>query len=325
MLRKALLLSCLLGLLLAAPASAATIRMDLNAIYPESNFHSQGAIEFAKKVETATNGGVVITVHAGGALGFKGPELLRSVKDAAVPMSDILMGVVGGSEEIFGISSMPRVATTYEEARKFYDIARPAYEKACERWNQKLLYAAPWPPSGIFAKRAMNTPDDLRGLKIRTYDRNGALFLEAAGSHPMSLPWGEVYSALQTGLADSVLTSAVSGKDGKFWEVLSDFAEIGYAFPLNMVTINLDWWKALSKEQQDAMLAVAAEVEASQWQVSADQNAEAIAAVKAGGITVQTPPAAVQERLDEIARKMLDDFLATAKPETKAVFEAYLK
>lgn len=325
MLKKFFVLSCLALLLTAAQAGAAPVKMDCNAIYPAGNFHSQGAVNFAEKVKAATNGEVVITVHAGGALGFKGPELLKAVKDATVPMTDVLMGVVAGSEEIFGISSMPRVATSYADAKKFYALAKPAYDKALARWNQKLLYAAPWPPSGLFTKKPINTPDDLKGLKVRTYDKNGATFLENAGAHPMSLPWGEVYSALQTGLADSVLTSAVSGKDVKAWEVLSDFSDIAYAYPLNMLVINLDYWKSLTKPQQDAMLKAAAETEAEQWKVSETSNKEALDAVKAGGIKISTPPAAVQAKLDEIAKKMMDEFLKTAKPETKAVIDAFMK
>lgn len=320
--------SIVVGLVMAVgalPALAGPVTMDCNAIYPASNFHTQGAERFAAKVREATKGEVVITVHPGGALGFKGPELLKAVKDGTVPMSDILMGVVAGSEEIFGISSMPRLATSYAAAKRFYDLARPAYEAALARWNQKLLYAAPWPPSGIFSKRPIQTAADLKGLKIRTYDKNGATFLERLGAHPMSLPWGEVYSALQTGLADSVLTSAVSGKDGKFWEVLGHFAPIAYAYPLNMLVINLDYWKALSPEQQQAMLRVAAEVEAEQWRVSETSNAEALAAVTSGGIAVTEPSAELAAKLDEVARAMLAEFLATAKPETKAVLDAFGK
>ena len=56
-----------------------------------------------------------------------------------------------------------------------------------------------------------------------------------------------VYSSLRTGMIDSVLTSAESTKNGKFWEVLGAFKPINYAFPLNMVTINNDYWKSLNK------------------------------------------------------------------------------
>ncbi|WP_461209112.1 TRAP transporter substrate-binding protein [Desulfocurvus sp. DL9XJH121] len=309
----------------AIPAlSADTVKMDCNAIYGASNFHSQGAVLFADTVNKYTDGSVTIAVHPGGSLGFKGPELLKAVKDGVLPMSDILMGVVAGSEQIFGLSSMPLVVDSYDEARKFYDAAKPYYEKACAKWNQKLLYAAPWPPSGLITKQPVNTIDDLKGLKIRTYDKNGATFLSMAGASPMSLPWGELYSALQTGLADSVLTSAVSGKDGKMWEVLGSFTKIYYAHPLNMLVVNLDYWKALSKDQQAAMLKAAAEVEQHQWQASMDSNNESLKALKDNGMAIADGSPELMKALKANAGKMLDEFKAGAKKNTKAALDAYL-
>lgn len=202
------------------------IKLDLNAVYGSTSFHTQGAIEFAKLVDQYSQGSVKITVHPGGALGFKGQELLKIVKDGQVPMSDILMGVVAGSSHVFGISSLPRLVKTFDEAAALYEKTKPLYEKAAQKWNQKLLYAAPWPPSGLVTKKPIGTVKDLEGIKIRTYDKNGAEFLKVLGASPVSLPWGEVYSSLQTNMIEAVLTSAESSKNGKFWEVLTDFKPI---------------------------------------------------------------------------------------------------
>lgn len=319
------LLVALLGLTLVfggSWAGAQAMRMDLNAIYPASNFHSQGAMHFADKVRDATGGSVDITVHPGGSLGFKGPELLKAIMDGTLPMSDILMGVVAGSEEIFGLSTYPMIVGSYAEARVFYDAARPHYESACARWNQKLLYAAPWPPSGLFTKKSLVVLADLDGLKTRTYDRNGALFLEKAGGNPMSLPWGEVYSALSTGLIDSVLTSAVSGKDGTFWEVLDHFTKINFAYPLNMVTINLDYWNALSPEQQQAMLVAAAEVEAAQWAASESSNEASLEILAANGIAIAEMPPEIEDALRGFAMEILDEFKARAGEDSRAALLA---
>ena len=315
-------LVCFSVLVCGSWAGAQTMRMDLNAVYPASNFHSQGAVNFADKVREATGGSVDITVHPGGSLGFKGPELLKAIMDGTLPMSDILMGVVSGSEEIFGLSTYPMIVGSYAEAKVFYDAARPHYESACAKWNQKLLYAAPWPPSGLFTKKPLVALADMSGLKTRTYDRNGALFLEKAGGNPMSLPWGEVYSALSTGLIDSVLTSAVSGKDGTFWEVLDHFTKINFAYPLNMVTINLDYWNALSPDQQQAMLAAAAEVEAEQWAASETGNEESLQILAANGIAMAEMTPEIETALRDFAMEILDEFKAQAGEESKAALLA---
>jgi TRAP-type C4-dicarboxylate transport system substrate-binding protein len=323
--RKKVFLAVCAVVLFAFPAFGAdVIKMDLNAIYGHTNFQTEGTMEFAKLVEKYTSGGVQITVHPGGALGFKGPELLKVVKDGQVPMSDILMGVVAGSDQVFGVSSLPRLVMSYEDARKLYEACRPLYEKASEKWNQKFLYASPWPPSGMVTKNEINAVADLKGLKTRTYDKNGAEFLSALGGGPLSLPWGEVYSSLRTGMIDSVLTSAVSTKDGKFWEVLAHFKKINYAYPLNMVTINMDYWKALSKEQQEAMIKAAKETEDFQWKNSHDQNEEALKAIQENGIKVSDANPDLNQNMNQAAKKIIDAFMAEAGDDLKAAVKPFL-
>ncbi|WP_028583143.1 TRAP transporter substrate-binding protein [Desulfogranum mediterraneum] len=299
-------------------------KLDLNAVYGASSFHTQGASDFAKRVEGYSRGTVLITVHPGGSLGFKGPELLKVVKDGQVAMSDILMGVVAGSSHVFGISSLPRLVKSYDEAHALYLDAKPLYEKAAQKWNQKLLYAAPWPPSGLVTKKMINSSADIQGSKTRTYDKNGAEFLKAMGGMPLSMPWGEVYASLRTGMIDSVLTSTESAKNGKFWEVLNNFKPINYAYPLNMVCINLDYWHALSPEQQEAMLKAAADTEAAQWANSQTRSEEAQKIIEQNGIKVSQEDAAFAAELDAAARKIQLKFLKKAKKAEAALLNRYL-
>ncbi|MFH1153593.1 MAG: TRAP transporter substrate-binding protein [Pseudomonadota bacterium] len=325
MLRKlsGIIIVCLLA---SGVAFADTsMKLDLNAIYGATSFHTMGAMEFAKSVKDYSGGSVDITVHAGGSLGFKGPELLKAVKDAQIPMSDILMGVVAGSEQVFGISSLPRLAASFEQARSLYNDCRPLYEAAAEKWNQKLLYAAPWPPSGLVTSTPVASAADIKGLKTRTYDKNGASFLQELGGSPLSLPWGEVYASLRTGMIDSVLTSAESTKNGKFWEVLSNFTNINYAFPLNMVTINLDYWKSMSKTQQDAVLKAAAETEKTQWHNAKAATDEALTVIKDNGFTIAEPTPELSAQMDKAAALIVAEFTEKADDKAKAVLKKYTK
>jgi len=301
------------------------VKLDCNAIYGPTSFHTQGAMKFAELVKQYSNGSVIITVHPGGSLGFKGQELLKAVKDGSVPLSDILMGVVAGSEHIFGVSSLPKLVNSYEQARKLYEDLKPLYEKAALKWNQKFLYAAPWPPSGLVTKKPIIKVADLKGLKTRTYDKNGAEFLRALGASPVALPWGEVYSSLRTGMIDSVLTSTESTKNGKFWEVLKYFTNIYYAFPLNMMTINLDYWKSLSKDQQKAILKAAKEVEDYQWKNSQKRMEDATVIIKQHGMIVNDSNPELEAAMKKAAKKLWDKFLKKCKSKEKAILEKYMK
>ena len=310
-------------LILALPAFAATFKMDLHASYGADSIHTQGAIQFADLVRSYSNGTVDITVYPGGSLGFKDPELLKVVKDGQVPMADILMGVVAGSEPVFGVSSLPRLVPDFAAAHKLYKNCRPLYEQAASRWNQKLLYAAPWPPSGLVTRKVVASKADLADLRTRTYDKNSAEFLRILGVTPVSLPWEDVHSALSSGMINSVLTSAESTRNSKLWEFLGTFKPINYAFPLNMLTINLDSWKSLDQVQRDALLKAAAEVESVQWAGSRQLYLYSLKMIKENGIVVSNVSIEFVADLDQAAAQLIDEYQKEASKEVQAVLEKY--
>lgn len=318
MLRKLVVLGALSGALMAA-----NIKMDLNAVYGATNFHTKGAEQFAALVDEYTKGSVKITVHAGGSL-VKGSPL-QAVKDGTVAMTDMFIPFTAGGGKVFGISALPFVAKSYDDAYKLYQISKPAYDKMAATWNQKMLYAVSWPPSGLYTKKPMNTKADFADLKTRTYDKNSADFITMVGGSSVALPWGEVYSALSTGMVNSVVTSSASGKDGKFWEVLSDFTKINYAYPMQAVTINLDYWKSLDKAQQEALLKAAEKIEKVQWEASKNEDNVALKLLADNGMKIKEASPELKKELDAVAAKLLEPYLADADESIKKIFVEFKK
>jgi TRAP-type C4-dicarboxylate transport system substrate-binding protein len=314
---------CLLLTSLASILFAGNVKMNLNAKYGATNFHTIGAQKYADLVKKYTNGSVDITVHSGSSLVKGNP--LKAVKDGTVAMTDMFIPFTAGGGKVFGISALPFIATSYEDAYKLYQISKPAYEKTAKKWNQKLLYSVTWPASGFYSNKKMESIEDFKGVKTRTYDKNSADFVNNAGGNAVALPWGEVYSALRTDMVDSVITSSSSGKDGKFWEVLTDYTKINYAYPLQAVTINLDYWNSLTKVQQEAMLKAASEIEKIQWEAVKLEDEESIKMMAENGMKISETSEKLKKQLDEIALKMLDEYLSDANKEIKNIFEEYRK
>ena len=308
---------------LAASLLAGNIKMDLNAKYGANNFHTKGAEKFATLVNDYSKGSVDITVHAGSSL-IKGNPL-KAVKDGTVAMTDMFIPFTSGGGKVFGISALPFIAQSYDDAYRLYQISKPAYEKTAKKWNQKLLYSVTWPPSGFYSNKSMTSISDFKGAKTRTYDKNSAAFVNQAGGNAVALPWGEVYSSLRTGMVNSVITSSASGKDGKFWEVLSNYTKINYAYPLQAVTINLDYWKSLTKEQQTAMLKAASEIEKIQWAISKEENKIALETLSKNGMSVTEASPELKAELDKIADDLLEKYLDGANSQIKNIFKEYRK
>ncbi len=321
--RRTILALTLFALLLVPSRPAAQTVLDCNAVYPALSLPTRGAQLFADKARDYSGGALEIAVRPDGAMGLRGPELLAAVRDGRAPLSDVLMGAVSGAERGFGLSSLPLVARSFDEARRLYDQAKPLYAAMARQWNAVLLYAAPWPPSGLFSETPLPTAADLAGLRVRTYDITGAGFLARAGAAPLSLPWGELAQAMQTGLVDAVLTSAASGLDAALWRRLHHFTRIELAYPLYMLLMNRQTFAALDQDQRQALWRAAAETEEAQWRAAEQEDAQDIRALQTHGVVIHTPTPELRQALATAAGAMLDEFLWRASPEIRSLLTSF--
>ncbi len=345
--KKVYILLCILAIATSS-LGAEEIKIKCNSVYPETSLAGVGLKDFAELVKQYTNGKVVIEVHTGASLGFKGPELLSVVKEGVVPMSDILMGVVQDSERVFGLPFMPRIVTTYDEAFSYYNGAKPLYDKAAEKWNQKILYVFPWPPTGLFTKQEIKSIGDLKGMKIRVYDKNIEKLFTLLQANPVMLSWADVPKAVKEGTVEAVLTTAATGLGANFHETFKYFMPLNLDFPINMVTINLKTWNALSQEQKTAIEKAAREIQSKQWERSKADNSEAVKNLIAKGmiisigggansenrygikvmaetgVLITTLDKEFQAELDRASRKVIEDFIAISSEDIANFLRSYL-
>jgi len=308
----------------AAPCVAKTT-WNVNSVWPPKNHHSIGLNEFAEKVSAATNGELELIVQSGGALGYKGPELLKAVRDGLIPLSDMLISGVAGDEKIFQIVTLPFLVKDFKEARRLNEIARPYFDKVAEKWNQKILYIAPWPGAGLWAKKKISSIEDMKGLKTRTYDKNGALVVEAVGGTPYALPFSEVYTSLQTGLIDSVITSTPTGVDGKFWEVLNYFYRLNITVATDMVNVNLRAFNKLPKDVQDKLVAAGKEMEDIMWAKVAELDKEKEAICNKNGIESVAVSDELLDDLQDITETIRAEWLAEAPADAQKIYNELRK
>ena len=324
MLGRGLFVALGMGALLALPGGAhAVTNWDMPLAWPQGNFHVQNAERFAEEIKAATDGEVVITLHPGGALGFKGPEMLKSVRDGLVPIGDILLNQQVGEAPFLGIESVPYLASGYEEVKALHEFSRPVYDEIAKRFNQKILYMVPWPGQAVFSKNEIVTRDDLQGFVLRVVDKNGLDYMGKLGAAPRQLPWGEVVPALASGAISGVTTSSSSGVDGKFWEFLCCMNRFNWQSASNMVTVNLDAWNALKPEHRQAIEEVAARLEPEFWDVSRAEDEEKLATLAQNGMRITEPSPELKGFLLEKAKPMWDDFAAEAGPPAAEVISDY--
>ncbi len=309
-----------------APATADVVKWDMANEYNATSNHGEGDTFFANTLREKSRGQIEITLHFGASLGYKSKDQLDAVGDGAIPIADTYVGPLGGIDPMFLLPSLPFLAATTEEAATLFEVARPYYEQIFAANNQKLLYASPWAPSGIWAKKPVDSIAAFKNLKIRTYDANGTITLQEAGAAPIQLSWADVVPQLGTGGIEAVLTSAEGGTNAKFWEHLSHFTEINYAMPLNMVHINLDVFNGLSPELRKAVLDAAAETSAHNWKGVDARNARNYATMRENGMTVVTGVSSdYLKALSAAGQRALDEWLVKTGDKGRAIIAEYRK
>ncbi|WP_114011652.1 TRAP transporter substrate-binding protein [Cohaesibacter intestini] len=307
---------------IAVPAANA-VTLDLSEVLPEANYGTQNVKKFAAEVEKATNGNVKINVHAGGALGFKGPEHLRAVRDGLVPMADILGSQQIGDEPLFGLENVPFLVTSMDDLKVLHKFWRPEIEKVAAKYNQKFLYYVPSPKQYMYLKVKVDAAEQLKGIKIRGADKTTVDTMKAIGMAGVQIPWGELIPALASGRVEGVATSATSGVDGKFWEFLKYVYPSNHTWGSNIVSVNLDAWNKLDAADQKAIEEAAQKLEPEFWGVARDKDLESVAKMQEKGMELVDISPAMFADIQKSTKVLLDDYLKRV-PAAKQIVDQYL-
>jgi TRAP-type C4-dicarboxylate transport system substrate-binding protein len=322
--RRRLGLFAAAGLALAATPAVSQTKWNLPAAYPADNFHTENLAAFAKEVSDTTGGKLAITVHANASL-FKAPEIKRAVQTGQAQIGEVLMSLHENEDPIYGLDVVPFLATSFADAKKLYDVQKPVIAKKLASQGLILLYTVPWPPQGIYAKRDINSIDDMRGLKWRAYNAGTSRIAELVKAQPVTIQAAELPQALATGVVDSYMSSGATGYDSKSWETLSHFYDTQAWLPKNMVFVNKAAFDALDKPTQEAILKAAAAAEERGWRVAQEKTKWYLDQLAAKGMKVQPPSAELAAGFRKIGEQLTADWLKKAGADGQAIVDAYRK
>ncbi len=309
---------------LAGISSASAADWDMPTPYPDKTFHTVNISQFADDVKAATDGGLNITVHSAGSL-IKHPEIKNAVRSGQVPAGEFFMSLLANEDAAFGLDSQPFLATSYDDAKKLWDIQKPVVTELLAKQNLVPLFSVAWPPQGLYTKNEIKTVDDLKGLKFRAYNAALEQFATLAGAAPTQVEVPDIPQAFSTGQVDAMITSPSTGANSKAWDYVTVYTPINAWVPKNVVVVNKDAFDALDDATKTAVMDAAAAAETRGWDMSREETETMTAELKNNGMTVVEPSAELLEGLNAIGTTMLDDLSASASPEAKTILDAYAK
>jgi TRAP-type transport system periplasmic protein len=312
---------CLSAIAFAGIASAQT-KWDLPTGYSANSFQTQNVQQFANEVEQLTGGKLKITLHPGGSL-YKANEIKRAVQTGQVPAAEFILSGSANENPLFGLDSIPFLATSYAAARRLYEAGKPAQDKLLASQGMKVLFTVPWPGQSLYSIKPVNTPADLAGTKMRAYNPATTRIAQLLKAQPVTIQLAELPQALATGGVQNFLTSSASGVESKLHEQVKYFYPVSAWLPRNATVVNQKAFDALDKPTQDAVLKAAASAEQRGWIISERLDGEFIKELGAKGMTIAAPSESIKKELAAIGDAMTTDWLKTAGPEGQAVIDAY--
>lgn len=306
----------------AALPVAAQTKWDLASAYPPGNFHTQLLNQFSSEVDKASGGKLKITVHSGASL-FKAPEILRAVRGSQVQAGEVLLVNFQNEGQIFGADGIPFLATGYDTAQKLYLAQKPLLEKKLAEQGVMLLYSVPWPPQGVYSKKTINSAADLRGIRWRAYSPATGRIAELVGAQPVTVQQAELSQAMATGLIEATMTSGATGVDTKMWEQMSHYYDVQAWLPKNAVLVNKKAFDSLDAATRDAVLKAASAAEKQGWANSQKVMTDTTATLKANGMKVEPPSAALRTDMQKVGATLLEEWLKNAGAEGQEMINAY--
>ena len=227
--------------------------------------------------------------------------------------------------QLFGADGLPFLADSYDEAAKLWRVQKPMLEKKLGEQGMSVLYAVPWPPQGLYAKKPINSGADLKGYKWRAYSPATSRMAELLGAQPVTVQAAELSQAMATGVIESYMSSGSTGFDTKTYEHIKYWYDTQAWLPKNAVVVNKAALDALDAPTKAALMKAAADAEVRGLAASKKTNTESLDKLKANGMNIVTPSAQLKADMKKVGDVMLTEWLEKAGPEGKALVDAFTK
>src|SRR5256884_1538625 len=278
-------LALMMAILTAEGAHAQTaLKMNISVA---QNSHYGVAIDaFAREVEKRTNGRYKIQNFYAGALGAE-RESIEGIQLGTLDLTMTSTGPVPNFVPEVAILDIPFLFHDYAHARAVLD--GPIGQDLLTKFDAKGIKALAWGENGFRHmtnnKHPVNTPDDLKGLKMRTMEN--PIHIEAYrqfGILPTPMAFTEVFTALQQGTVDGQENPVSGINAAKFEQVQKYLSLTGHVYSPALILMSKAQWDKLSAADKQAFSEAAKEaVKANRARIDDDEK-RAVGDLRAKGM-----------------------------------------
>ena len=242
----------LVFILTATLASAAEFTFKFAHVAPIIHADHRAAMHFKDYVESKSHGRIEVSVHPAGQLGGE-RAMIEGVQLGTIEMGFFTAAVMTNFIPEIAVTNLPFIFPDQKTAYRVLDSE--IGDKILSYFPQKGMIGLAWGENGFrdfsTSKRAIRTPEDLAGLKMRSIE--SPLFLDsykALGVDAVSIAWPETFTALQQKVVDGGDLPYNSMALAKWLEVQQHVTLSGWIYEPMPVVANIDWYQSLPEDIQ---------------------------------------------------------------------------
>ncbi|MEP3837142.1 MAG: TRAP transporter substrate-binding protein [Algibacter sp.] len=258
---------------------------------PQSHPVHKGILEFKKALTEKSGGKMDLKVFPDGQLGSE-REVLELLQIGSVAITKVSAATLSNFVPEYHVLGIPYL---FRDKQHQFDVlegevGKSILEKGSKFWLRGLCYYDAGSRSFYTSNKAIRTPEDLKGLKIRVMNNQMAInMVNALGGSATPMAYGELYTAIQQGVVDGAENNPPSFVSSNHYEVSKYYTLDQHSSVPDVLLIGTKYWEGLS-EQEKVWVQEAADISTqAQKKFWSDSVEESMAIAKAAGVEIIIP------------------------------------
>lgn len=272
----------------------------------------QAMVYMAERCNEISQGQLQIDIYPSGQLGSE-QQCVELLQIGSLAITKVSAAVMESFTEDFKVVGLPYVFRSREHAFKVLDgkIGKELLQSTEPFWIRGLCFYDAGSRSFYTIDKAIHHPDDLKGLKIRVMKSMTAMeMVKAQGGSPTPISWGELYTALQSGVVDGAENNPPSFYTSHHYEVCKYYSLNEHTMVPDVLIVSQKVWDKLTDLERAWLQQAADESVPVERRLWAESEKESLEKVEEAGVTIIYPP---KEPFSDKVQELLESYRENEK------------
>jgi len=268
------------------------------------------AMEYmADRCKEVSNGELQIQIYAGGQLGSE-QQCVELLQIGSLAITKVSAAVMESFTDDYKVLGLPYIFRNQEHGFKVFDgeIGKELLLSTENKWLRGLCFFDAGSRSFYTIDKPIEHPDDLKGMKIRVMKSKTAMdMVQMLGGSPTPISWGELYTALQSGVVDGAENNPPSFYTSHHYEVCKHYSLDEHTSVPDVLIISQHIWNDLTEEERGWLQQAADDSVPVQRKLWAESVKHSLEEVEKAGVTIYYPEKTpYQEKVKDVYESYKD-------------------